>query len=167
VGMKLGAKLTRAVEAAAVPGTARRVDAAALAPGGTLAEWVILPPPPSTNNLYLNARKGRVKTAEYRRWIEAADPVARTLAPPASLPCRLNYLLAGKWREQSDGFNREKALTDLLVACGVVPGDSLRHLRGGQWDVLPLDRPACVVVWFEAWAPVADAARAWAELECP
>lgn len=163
MGLKLSAKQLRAVEAAAVPGSDRRADPAALAPGG-LREWVILPPPPSTNNLFLNARKGRIKTAEYRAWIAKAEPDVRALAPPASLPCRLNYLLAGKWNEQSDGFNREKALADLVVSCGIIPDDSLRFLRGGQWDVLPLDRPACVVVWLEPWSPVADAAACWAEL---
>lgn len=166
MGLKLSAKTLRAVEAAAVPGSDRRADTAAIAPGG-LREWVILPPPPSTNNLFAHRKGvgGRVRTREYDAWRARAEPDMRTLAPPASLPCRFCVLLVGKWNCQRDGDNTIKPLQDLAVHCGVLASDSLDFVRGGQWDVLPLDRPACVVVWLEPWSPVADAAACWAELE--
>lgn len=87
--------------------------------------------PPSTNGLYANvAGRGRVKTERYRTWLQAvgwdmnryhnhkwAEPVYLTIA-------------IGKLRGSADVSNRVKAVEDLLVAHGIIPGDSIKWVRG-------------------------------------
>lgn len=86
---------------------------------------VYLDVPPSTNNLYLNARKGRVKSPAYRAWIKENAHSANMLTPVEGR-FRIVYTLGGKVNKGRDLANIEKALTDLLVAVGAIPGDSIR-----------------------------------------
>jgi Holliday junction resolvase RusA-like endonuclease len=91
--------------------------------------YLRLPVPPSTNNLYLNIRRGRTKSKAYREWIEAADncfleqrrglngkPVAGPYTAQIKLP-RIN----------GDVDNRTKAILDWLVRVELTTDD--RHCR--------------------------------------
>lgn len=87
---------------------------------------VRLPLPPSVNALYANvAGKGRVKSARYRTWLNAAG---------WELKARKRGKVSGDyqlwiWAERPDKRRRdlgnlEKPISDLLVANGVVEDDS-------------------------------------------
>ena len=100
------------------------------------AAVVDVPLPPSTNNLYLNvAWRGRVKSPEYRAWIDVASMLVLLLKPIRTKPFTITYTLVG-----GDGLNLgrdlgnfEKPLTDVLVSTGRIPGDSL---RAGLWQII-------------------------------
>lgn len=83
-----------------------------------------LPVPPSTNNLFINARngKGRVISPAYRSWRKTAAK-ALTLSSwdmperPYDITIRVNV------DHRSDIDNRTKAVLDLLVEHKVIDGD--------------------------------------------
>lgn len=94
---------------------------------------VTLPAPPSTNNLFVNVRgRGRVKSAEYRSWIDKAALILsatragqpQVVATPATVLIRV-----GRCNPARDLSNFVKPAEDLVVRCGVIPGDSVRHVR--------------------------------------
>lgn len=95
-----------------------------------------LPLPPSTNELFANARRGRVKTATYRAWCEEAAYHLRrawsALGKPeiAAQPMRLHIEL-GLTDRRRDASNCIKAIEDLLVATLPVPDD--RWNDEGRW----------------------------------
>lgn len=96
-----------------------------------------LPIPPSTNNLYVNTRNGRVLSEKGREWKDAAALIVRMckLRPwVASVrkPFGIEYTVVGPVNMSRDLANCEKIMTDVLVECGVIPGDSL---RAGLWRV--------------------------------
>lgn len=98
-----------------------------------------LPFPPSANNAYFNARKGRVKTPRYREWAEEAGWEIRRQKPSRVLG---HYVLTIDFVENDkirrDIANFEKCISDLLVEHGLVDDDSMcvkMHLsrsRGGR-----------------------------------
>jgi Holliday junction resolvase RusA-like endonuclease len=107
-------------------------------------------PPPSTNNLYLTTRSGkRVKTPEYREWLEDAVPKVEKLKPPTKFPTGVVWLLKGKWNERRDGGNTEKAILDSMVDAKVIPDDNLKYVNGERWVYEPSGEPPTVVVMFE------------------
>lgn len=91
---------------------------------------VDLPLPPSVNQLFVEAnvgkngrRSGRAISPKYRQWKKAAEGIVRDawleqgqplIDKPYHVHIRLNV------NHQSDIANREKAITDLLVA--TIPG---------------------------------------------
>jgi crossover junction endodeoxyribonuclease RusA len=89
-----------------------------------------LPLPISTNALFFNKKgKGRIKTPEYRAWIEEAGwEIKRQHVPSFNGPVSLAYELSTKSR--MDLPNCEKGVTDLLVAMGIIPDDSPKYVRG-------------------------------------
>lgn len=99
---------------------------------------VILPIPPSANNLFPTGKNGRrFKSEEYKNWIEAATPIMEKMAPQTKFPVKYKYTILRKMRSNADGANREKGLMDLAVSCGVLPGDSIKYITGGIWDYKP------------------------------
>ena len=95
-----------------------------------------LPLPPSSNHLFPGKAK-RFKSPEYKAWIEEATLAVRAAkvrpwSASVSKPFGIEYTVVGPVNMASDLCNREKAMTDLLVSCGVIPGDSL---RAGLWKV--------------------------------
>lgn len=109
-----------------------------------------VPWPPTVNNLYATVKGRRVKSAEGRRYAEQvgwkilADHVPRhTLSGPL---CLWLYLRPPREHNVGDIANREKALTDALVAAGVIEDDRfIRELHivrekalapNGEVDVL-------------------------------
>lgn len=91
--------------------------------------------PPSTNNLYFNARgKGRVKTERYKGWLNAAGwDVA--LAKPKLMQCPVKItILINRPNKRSDIDNRNKALIDLLVKHGVLIDDNQVESLTTEWS---------------------------------
>lgn len=99
--------------------------------------YLRLPVPPSTNNLYLNIRRGRTKSKAYREWIEAADGCfllqRRGLnGKPIAGPYRAQIKLP-KIRGDCDG--RIKAVLDWLVRVELTPDD--KHCRKVSAEIDP------------------------------
>lgn len=91
------------------------------------AQTFIIPEPPSANNLFRNVPgKGRVKTERYNIWMQAAawdvllennkPRKVETLTGPVEISIEM-----GKCRGDID--NRNKAVLDLMVKCGVIADD--------------------------------------------
>jgi len=87
-----------------------------------------LPTPPSVNKLFANNPRGRHRTRQYNDWRFQAGLMLNRQAPsPVLSPCTIQIDLDDKTR--GDAANREKAVTDLLVAHGVLKDDSKKYLR--------------------------------------
>lgn len=83
--------------------------------------------PPSVNQLYANASKGRRKTERYRTWLQAAGWDVRQQRPaPVHGLVRVWYRFPMPTDNiKRDLGNGEKALSDLLVAHEIIDDDSL------------------------------------------
>ena len=91
-----------------------------------------LPLPPPLSACFANARgPGRVKTARYTAWIMEAVSSARSqlgLSEPydtIAVPVAVDYQFGKPDKRRQDVFNREKAVSDLLVRVGILADDSL------------------------------------------
>lgn len=93
-----------------------------------------LPYPPSANNLFRNAGKRRVKTAEYAAWQTLAGMCIRDSHRLALDSYSISICVRRPDRRRRDLANLEKAVSDLLVAHGVVKDDSLCERITMQWD---------------------------------
>ena len=84
-----------------------------------------LPLPPSANNLFVNVPgRGRVKSAEYRKWITDAGWLAKTAivgAEQVKPPYQVTYEVPADRRRDLDNFS--KATGDLLVRLAVIADD--------------------------------------------
>ncbi len=86
-----------------------------------MTELLILPMPPSVNNLFMNVKRGRAITPEYKAWRLLAGLKLKSQHPkPVKGRVSVNCL-TGKGATDLD--NRWKALLDLLVEYGVIEGD--------------------------------------------
>lgn len=108
--------------------------------------FVTVPVPPSSNSLFTSAGKKRVKTKEYRAWLERVIPTFQGLLKPR-LPCEVHLTIDGEVNAQRDGDNFVKPIHDALVAAGVLPDDSLAHVRGGYWKRRHIAGAPTVTVW--------------------
>lgn len=93
-----------------------------------------LPFPPSVNGLTLNATKGRVKTPEYRAWLKEAGPRIKDSHRAGMGPYYLSICARRPDKRRRDLGNIEKAVSDLLVAHGVVKDDCLAERITLSWD---------------------------------
>lgn len=129
----------------------------ALAATGRLVPSVIVAAPPSTNNLFatiqINGVPRRVPSKDYRAWQKAAEGTVRTLTSPTSYPVTLKLDLLGKWNKQRDADNTIKAISDALVANGVLAGDDLTCVSGLTLKLVGGDGPPRVRVSFESTTP--------------
>lgn len=85
---------------------------------------IVLPVPPSTNNLFINAKtgKGRFLSPAYKAWRKAAAEALTLCA--WDMPCRpYDVTIRVNVNHQSDIDNRTKAVLDLLVEHKVIDGD--------------------------------------------
>lgn len=85
-----------------------------------------LPIPPSSNNLFATFNGRRIISREYKAWRKAAGEAlsaqyARYDSPEVHKP--VEVLIKLNLNHQSDIGNREKAITDLLVATLDMPDD--------------------------------------------
>lgn len=93
---------------------------------------VCVPLPPTTNNLYLNAKYGgRVPTAKYKDWKGETEELFQQLTPMTQFPISVTITINGGkgFRKGSDIANREKGIIDAIVAAGVIPDDSWEYVQ--------------------------------------
>jgi len=84
-----------------------------------------LPYPPTTNNLFLNVGKRRVRTPRYDAWLrEGAAMIAQQRPQKVTGPYALYLRAVRPDRRARDLGNLEKPVSDLLVKCGIVRDDS-------------------------------------------
>lgn len=93
-----------------------------------MSEWqtIDLPRPLSTNNLFFNTKKGRVKTREYCTWINSAGWEIKARSPKLTQlrdPCEVHIYVTTKFRGDLD--NSAKCVLDALQAFGVILNDKL------------------------------------------
>ena len=84
-----------------------------------------LPKPISTNDLFRNVAKvGRVKTTNYKHWLEEAGWIINTAKRGQEMyfgPVSVVIYLSDKWR--GDGDNCVKSIFDAIEAAGVIKND--------------------------------------------
>jgi len=119
---------------------------------------VLVPLPPSVNGMYVNVPgRGRVPSKAYTTWKRAAVPVLKRMPRPESFPVEVRYVIlpGNGWRWSADVGNREKALTDAVVAAGVLPDDNTKYVGGVRGAVSPGRWPDVtrVAVWSVPFVP--------------
>lgn len=93
-----------------------------------MSDWQVidLPRPLSTNNLFFNTKRGRVKSNEYVTWIRAAGWNIKAHTPKIKQlrePCEVHLYVTTKFRGDID--NSAKCVLDALQEFGVVLNDKL------------------------------------------
>lgn len=103
--------------------------------------------PPSANGLWFNAPgKGRVKTAEYQRWLTAAGwelKAARIATLPGWVAVLACVSIPQRWRDLD---NVAKPLLDLLVTHGLIEDDKLVADLQLRWDPAVADGRILVTI---------------------
>jgi Holliday junction resolvase RusA-like endonuclease len=91
---------------------------------------VNLPFPPTTNHLFINTSKGRVRSSKYAEWAaEAGWELARQRPSKAIGPVALNFEFKMPEKRKRDLTNLFKAAEDLLVKFGVIEADDWTIVR--------------------------------------
>ena len=111
------------------------------------------PFPPSTNNLFINVTKGRIPSARYADWRQAAGWSLKAQRPKSIKgPVILRYQFQeGQDKRKRDIGNLEKAPTDLLVDHGVIEADDntivraitmswSKHINGARVEIIPVSK---------------------------
>jgi Holliday junction resolvase RusA-like endonuclease len=92
---------------------------------------IALPLGPSSNNMFVNRGHGRFRSAEYVAWVKEAGWTLAAQKPPKVFG-RVSLTIdvaEPKTKRAMDLANREKAVTDLLVAHRIIQGDDQRYVR--------------------------------------
>lgn len=100
-----------------------------------------LPFPVSVNDMYLNNKgrgRGRKPSPEYTAWKDEAGYKLNRQKPGFFKP-RAIVMISLDERRQGDADNRAKPVLDLLVAHGVLAGDSKRYVRRVSIGWEPVD----------------------------
>lgn len=93
-----------------------------------------LPFPPSTNNLFANAKKGRRRTDSYNAWRDTAGKLIQVQGRKRVHGfVGLAVDLVKPDRRKRDLSNTLKAIEDLLVDMQVIDDDSLIQCLSVQW----------------------------------
>jgi crossover junction endodeoxyribonuclease RusA len=84
-----------------------------------------LPFPPSTNNLFINTSRGRIRSSKYDEWAtEAGWELARQRPSKTLGPVSIHFeFQSGRDNRKRDITNLLKAPEDLLVKFGVIEAD--------------------------------------------
>lgn len=93
-----------------------------------------LPFPPTTNHLFKNAGKSRVKTLAYKAWLQLAAVSIKDSHRQNIGPYSISIALKRPDMRRRDIGNLEKAVSDVLVAHGVIRDDSLCERLTMAWD---------------------------------
>jgi Holliday junction resolvase RusA-like endonuclease len=97
-----------------------------------------LPFPPSTNNLFINTSRGRIRSSKYDEWAaEAGWELKRQRPPKVAGPVELVFCFQdGRDKRKRDVTNLIKAPEDLLVKHGVIEADDNTIVRAVSacWD---------------------------------
>ena len=103
-----------------------------------------LPYPVSTNSLFFNASRGRVKTDRYKAWRKAAGEAILVQGRKRMHGyVSLSMALVRPDQRRRDLSNTIKAVEDLLVEMRVIDDDSLVQRISIQWVE---SGPACAVI---------------------
>jgi crossover junction endodeoxyribonuclease RusA len=98
-------------------------------------KFYMLPFPPSVNNLFLNVRRGRVKTPQYRAWIEEAGLLLNQQhVPRYEGKVFITFRVNRPDKRKRDLDNICKAPIDLLVASKIIEDDSLIDGFEIKWE---------------------------------
>lgn len=126
-------------------GGAVEIDEAATA--ARASAHVVLPIPPSVNRCWRNVPGvGRVRTAHYRAWRDAAGWELRAQRPP-QIPGDVSISIrAGRPRRRRDLDNIIKPVLDILVSCGVIVDDSHVVALMAVWDSAVADDSVRVLI---------------------
>lgn len=97
---------------------------------------LLLPYPPSVNALYANGgnKRGRHKTPAYKDWEQAAGLCVKDHHRLGLGSYSISIALRRPDKRRRDLANVEKAVSDLLVAHGVIKDDSFCERLSMQWD---------------------------------
>lgn len=98
---------------------------------------MVVPIPPSVNNLFATVRGRRVKSAAYRAWMEQATFALHGHEWQGGYPVKVTMTVCEKVNAQRDLDNFAKPLLDSLVAAGVIRRDSVKFVT----DVVLRYRP--------------------------
>ncbi len=94
-----------------------------------------LPYPPTTNNLFTNAVKGRVKSLRYRKWLTVAGQnIMAQGRRRINGQVSLSIAVTKPDNRKRDLSNLIKAVEDMLVSMAVIEDDSLIQRISIQWD---------------------------------
>ena len=109
-----------------------------------------LPFPPSTNNLFINGRKGRFRSQKYDTWLQEAGWELQRQRPAKHVgPVVLFFHFQDnrKPKRPRDVTNLIKAPEDLLVKHGIIEADDDSIVRGVQayWDDTVEGVRVCIV----------------------
>lgn len=115
------------------------------------AQVLHLPLPPGVNNLFKNARRGRVRTDRYNAWIGEAGLKLNVQRPEhVSGPFVATMVFVRPDRRRRDLDSLAKAVLDLLVKHGVTDDDHLCQSLLLQWSAGAPDPDGGVRVTVEA-----------------
>ncbi len=87
--------------------------------------------PPSTNNLFVNVGRRRIKSKQYSAWLtENALRLRLQRIVTVSAPARIELKIKGGrgFSRQRDGDNCLKSVYDLLVSVGILESDRFTAL---------------------------------------
>ena len=93
--------------------------------------YIVLPMPPTTNNLFAGNGKRRYRTAKYKSWAKEAGLMLMLQQPPQYRGQVCVHLFVGEPKNERDMdlANREKAAIDLLVEHQIIQGDGRKYVR--------------------------------------
>jgi Holliday junction resolvase RusA-like endonuclease len=119
----------------------------------------MLPRPPSVNQLYRNVPNvGRVKTAAYKSWIQAAGWILKAMHRKPRIEGKY-WLLVEVGPTRADIDNLFKAMNDLLQSHEIVTNDNkAEDLRIKRSDDVPKDQIRVTVApWSsDPWQPLGE-----------
>lgn len=90
-----------------------------------------LPFPPSLNNMFINVRKGRIRSQRYDSWIQEAGCEIMRQRPAKCLGrVELHLQFGEPDKRKRDVSNLIKPVEDLLVKHGIIEADDSSIVRG-------------------------------------
>lgn len=89
---------------------------------------LVLPLPPSVNNLFVNGKRGRFKSQKYKDWeADAGMYLMQQRFPKGEITGPYVMEIKLPMKVKGDISNRIKAAEDCLVGIGVIPDDRHAH----------------------------------------
>lgn len=109
---------------------------------------ISLPFPPTTNNLYLNAKgKGRIPTPRYSAWrTQALWEIRIQRAKPVTGPVHVHIRLVAPDKRRRDADNTFKAVLDALATGNVIEDDSSAYVRRLSTEWAEAGEPCIVTI---------------------
>ena len=96
---------------------------------------VRLPYPPTTNTLFVNAGKRRVRSKRYATWARHAEnEILAQQCKPVPGAVSVEIVIGKPDRRKRDLDNLLKAPLDILVCCGLIEDDSRITSIAIRWD---------------------------------